>query len=55
MKYVVGYRGFEIIREGEGKPFQVFWKGKLASPLEFWNFADARRECDFQKNQGRIA
>lgn len=49
MKYVVGYRGFEIIRDDPKQPFQIFKDGKLASPDKFWSFGDARRECDILK------
>lgn len=47
MKYVVGYRGFEIIREDQGKPFKIYRNGKLATEAVFWDFASARRECDW--------
>lgn len=49
MRYIVGYRGFEIIREGQNKFFQIWKNGKLVSNATFWSFADARRECDFLK------
>jgi hypothetical protein len=49
MRYIVGYRGFEIIREGQDQPFKIFKDGKLATPANFWNFADARREVDSLK------
>lgn len=48
MRYIVGYGAFRIIREREGAPFRIYYRDRdqLASPLEFWSFAPARRECD---------
>jgi hypothetical protein len=47
MRYVVGYRGFQIIREGENKYFLIYRNDKLVCNVKFYSFADARRECDY--------
>jgi hypothetical protein len=51
MRYIVGYRGYEIIREDQSQPFQIFKDGKIATPATFWSFADARREVDYLKTR----
>ena len=53
MQYTVGYRGYVIVRDKERAPFNVRYRnedgtpGRLASPIQFWSFADARREVDY--------
>ncbi len=54
MRYVVGYRRFLIVREGEGQPFRIYARlpdggigPVLAGGATFRDFAAARRECDY--------
>lgn len=47
MDYIVGYGRFEIFRNDSKKPFRIREReSKRELPGEFWNFAEARRECD---------
>lgn len=47
MQYIVGYRGFKIIRNSSQEPFKIYKGDTLATDATFWNFGDARRECDW--------
>ncbi len=46
MKYDVTYRDYKIIRDSSTEPYRIYKGGTLATEATFWNFGDARRECD---------
>lgn len=52
MRYTVGYRGFQIVRDSPDEPYRILKNDKPASHVKFWTFGDARRECDSLRGDG---
>jgi len=46
MEHIVGYRGYEIVKDGEKANWRVRKPGQPFLPGEFHEFAGAREEVD---------
>jgi hypothetical protein len=51
MDYIVGYRGYQIIRKDGDRAYQIYKDSKLVSDVKYYDFGTARHEIDYLKTR----